>query len=31
VLWLYVAALWLLAIDQWCNLGIFGPKTPPLP
>lgn len=31
VLWIYVAALCLLAIDQWFNLGIFGPKIPPLP
>lgn len=30
-LWIYVAALGLLAIDQWFNLGIFGPKMPPLP
>jgi len=30
-LWLYVAALWLLALDQWFNWGIFGPKTPPIP
>lgn len=29
--WVYVAALCLLAIDQWFNLGIFGPKLPPLP
>ena len=29
--WLYVAALWLLALDQWMNWGIFGPKTPPVP
>lgn len=29
--WLYVAALALLAIDQWFNLGIFGPKVPPTP
>ena len=27
-LWIYVAALWLLALDQWFNWGIFGPKTP---
>jgi hypothetical protein len=31
VLWIYVAALCLLAVDQWFNLGIFGPKIPPLP
>lgn len=30
-LWLYVAALWLLALDQWFNWGIFGPKIPPVP
>jgi hypothetical protein len=30
-LWIYVAALWLLALDQWFNWGIFGPKIPPLP
>jgi hypothetical protein len=29
--WLYVAALCLLALDQWFHLGIFGPKPPPLP
>lgn len=29
--WLYVAALWLLALDQTFNWGIFGPKPPPLP
>lgn len=29
--WIYVAALCLLAIDQWFNLGIFSPKLPPLP
>jgi hypothetical protein len=28
---LYVAALWLLALDQWFNWGIFGPKIPPVP
>ena len=27
--WLYVAALWLLALDQIFNWGIFGPKVPP--
>jgi len=27
--WLYVAALWLLALDQTFNWGIFGPKVPP--
>jgi hypothetical protein len=31
VLWVYVAALWLLALDQWFNWGIFGPKIPPVP
>lgn len=30
-LWIYVAALWLLALDQWFNWGIFGPKIPPVP
>ncbi|PTY01092.1 hypothetical protein [Opitutus sp. ER46] len=25
VVWLYVAALWLLALDQWFKWGIFGP------
>ena len=29
--WLYVAALWLLALDQTFNWGIFGPKVPPVP
>jgi hypothetical protein len=29
--WLYVAALWLLALDQWFRWGIFGPKVPPVP
>jgi hypothetical protein len=24
-LWIYVAALWLLALDQWFKWGIFGP------
>ena len=27
----YVAALWLLALDQWFHWGIFGPKVPPVP
>ena len=27
--WIYVAALWLLALDQWFHWGIFGPKVPP--
>ena len=31
VVWLYVAALMLLALDQTFHWGIFGPKTPPLP
>ena len=30
-IWIYVAALWLLALDQWFNWGIFGPKIPPVP
>ena len=30
-LWLYVAALWLLALDQTFHWGIFGPKIPPMP
>jgi len=30
-LWLYVAALWLLALDQTFHWGVFGPKIPPLP
>lgn len=29
--WIYVAALWLLALDQTFHWGIFGPKTPPVP
>ncbi len=29
--WIYVAALWLLALDQTFNWGIFGPKIAPLP
>ena len=28
--WIYVAALWLLALDQTFNWGIFGPKLPPV-
>lgn len=31
VVWIYVAALCLLALDQWFNWGIFGPKIPPTP
>ncbi len=27
-LWLYVLALWLLALDQTFDWGIFGPKVP---
>ena len=30
-IWIYVAALWLLALDQTFNWGIFGPKVPPVP
>lgn len=30
-LWIYVAALWLLALDQSFRWGIFGPKIPPVP
>lgn len=29
--WIYVGALWLLALDQTFNWGIFGPKVPPVP
>ena len=29
--WIYVAALWLLALDQTFNWGIFGPKVPVVP
>ena len=29
--WLYVAALWLLALDQIFHWGIFGPTPPSLP
>jgi hypothetical protein len=29
--WLYVGALWLLALDQTFDWGIFGPRIPPLP
>lgn len=28
--WIYVAALWLLALDQTFHWGIFGPKVPPV-
>ena len=27
-IWIYVGALWLLALDQTFNWGIFGPKMP---
>jgi hypothetical protein len=30
-IWIYVGALWLLALDQTFNWGIFGPKVPPVP
>lgn len=29
--WCYVAALWLLALDQTFSWGIFGPAAPPTP
>jgi hypothetical protein len=29
-IWLYLAALWLLALDQWFRWGIFGPTVPPV-
>ena len=29
--WIYVAALWLLALDRTFDWGVFGPTTPPLP
>ena len=29
-IWIYVGALWLLALDQTFNWGLFGPKLPPL-
>jgi hypothetical protein len=29
--WIYVAALWVLALDQTFHWGIFGPKVPPVP
>lgn len=29
--WIYVAALWLLALDQTFHWGIFDPKGPPMP
>ena len=28
LVWLYVAALWLLVLDQTFGWGIFGPKVP---
>jgi preprotein translocase subunit SecE len=31
VVWIYVAALCLLALDQTFHWGIFGPKVPPVP
>jgi hypothetical protein len=31
VVWIYVAALWLLALDQTFHWGIFGPKIPIVP
>ena len=31
VIWIYVAALWLLALDQTFHWGIFGPKVPLVP
>ncbi len=31
LIWVYVAALCLLALDQTFNWGIFGPKLPPTP
>ena len=30
-IWIYVAALWLLALDQTFHWGIFGPKVTPVP
>ena len=27
-IWVYIAALWLLALDQTFDWGIFGPKLP---
>ena len=30
-IWIYVGALWLLALDQTFHWGIFGPKVVPLP
>lgn len=29
--WIYVGALWLLALDQTFHWGIFGPQVPPVP
>ncbi len=29
--WLYVAALWLLALDHTFHWGLFGPTVPPQP
>ncbi len=31
VVWIYVGALCLLALDQTFHWGIFGPKIPPIP
>jgi hypothetical protein len=28
--WIYVAALWLLALDQTFHWGLFGPVVPPV-
>lgn len=30
-IWVYVGALWLLALDQNFGWGLFGPKSPALP
>ena len=30
-IWIYVGALWLLALDQTFGWGIFGPKVSPVP
>lgn len=30
-IWLYVAALWLLALDQTFDWGLFGPDISPKP
>lgn len=31
MVWLYVAALWLLALDQTFRWGLFGPAVAPPP